>query len=95
MPGTIQSQTPFWGFMSLIICGSLLFTWIYNNTGGSILAVMLFHTMNNLSLVIFPTLRTASGGLYLLILNVVTAAIVLSVWGPKKLAHTNQRYLSI
>ncbi|MEM2111851.1 MAG: CPBP family intramembrane glutamic endopeptidase [Candidatus Bathyarchaeia archaeon] len=45
--GTIQSQTPIWGFMTLIICGKILFTWLYNNTGGSILTAMLFHTMNN------------------------------------------------
>ncbi|MDW7978365.1 MAG: CPBP family intramembrane glutamic endopeptidase [Candidatus Caldarchaeum sp.] len=58
IPGTIQSQTPWWGFAILIVSGSILFTWIYNNTNQSILAVMLFHTMNNLSFVIIPTLQT-------------------------------------
>ncbi len=43
--------------MILIICGAILLTWIYKNTGGSILAVVLFHTMNNLSFFIFPTLE--------------------------------------
>ncbi|MEM2893985.1 MAG: type II CAAX endopeptidase family protein [Candidatus Bathyarchaeia archaeon] len=85
--GTIQSQTPIWGFMILIICGTILFTWIYNNTGGSILAVMLFHTMNNLSFFIFPTLETKLGGLYLLILNIATASTVTIVFGPKTLVR--------
>ncbi|MBS7638248.1 CPBP family intramembrane metalloprotease [Candidatus Bathyarchaeota archaeon] len=85
--GTIQSQTPIWGFMILIICGAILFTWIYNNTGGSILAAMLFHTMNNLSFFIFPTLETKLGGLYLLILNIATTSIVTIVFGPKTLVR--------
>ncbi|MEM3028376.1 MAG: CPBP family intramembrane glutamate endopeptidase, partial [Candidatus Bathyarchaeia archaeon] len=85
--GTIQSQTPIWGFMILIMCGTILFTWIYNNTGGSILAVMLFHTMNNLSFFLFPTLETALGGLYMLILNVVFTVAILIVWGPKTLTR--------
>jgi len=84
--GTIQSQTPFYGFMILIICGSIFFTWLYNNTGGSILAVMLFHTMNNLSFLIFPTLETELGGLYLLILNVAIAAAITLAWGPGRLS---------
>lgn len=41
IPGSIQSQTPIWGFMILILCGAIQLTWIYNNTGGSILAVLL------------------------------------------------------
>lgn len=85
--GTVQSQTLVWGFMILIISGTILFTWIYNNTGGSILAVMLFHTMNNLSFFIFPTLETVLGGLFLLVLNIITAAIVLTVWGPKTMTR--------
>lgn len=85
--GTIQSQTPIWGFMVLIICGAILFTWIYNNTGRSILAVMLFHTMNNLSFFMFPTLETTLGGLYLLIINIVIVMIVLIIWRPKTLTH--------
>jgi len=49
------------------------------------LAVMLFHTMNNLSFFIFPTLETMLGGLYLLILDVVFATAILLIWGPKTL----------
>lgn len=89
--GTIQSQTPIWGFMILIISGTILFTWIYNNTGGSILAVMLFHTMNNLSFFIFPTLQTMLGGLYLIVLNIIIASAVLAIWGPKTLTHERKQ----
>ncbi|MEM0449122.1 MAG: type II CAAX endopeptidase family protein [Methanomassiliicoccales archaeon] len=83
--GTIQSQTPIWGFMILIMCGTVFFTWVYNNTGGSILAAMLFHTTNNLSFYLFPTLQTQLGGLYLLVLNIIIVIIILVIWGPKTL----------
>jgi membrane protease YdiL (CAAX protease family) len=89
--GTIQSQTPIWGFMILILCGTILFTWLYNNTDGSILAAMLFHTMNNLSFFIFPTLETTLGGLYLLILNVVFVTAILIIWGPKTLVRETKK----
>ncbi|MCS7094419.1 MAG: CPBP family intramembrane metalloprotease [Thaumarchaeota archaeon] len=76
IPGTMQSQQPWWGFAILIVSGSILFTWIYNNTNQSILAAMLFHTMNNITFVIIPTLQTTFGGLYLLITSVVVAAAI-------------------
>lgn len=85
--GTIQSQTPAWGFAILIVSGSILFTWIYNNTNQSILAVMFFHTMNNLSFLIFPTLQTTLGGLYLLIINIASAAAITLLWGAKTLVR--------
>lgn len=85
IPGTIQSQTPAWGFMILIVAGSILFTWVYNNTNNSILAVMLFHTMNNFSLAVIPTLQATLGGLYLLVINVVLVFGVVLVYGPRTL----------
>lgn len=87
IPGTIQSQTPIWGFMILIITASILFTWIYNNTNQSILAVMLFHAMNNLTLVIIPTLQTTFGGLYLLLTSTAAALLVTLIWGAKTLTR--------
>ncbi len=54
-------------FTSVILIAflSILFTWIYNNTGGSILAALLFHTTLNLSTYrLFPVLETRIGGLF-------------------------------
>lgn len=83
----IYHNVPIWGFILGTIFLSILFTWIYNNTGGSILAVLIFHTMGNLSHFIFPAMRTALGGLYSVILNVIAVIIVLIVWGPKRMVR--------
>jgi membrane protease YdiL (CAAX protease family) len=79
----IYRNVPIWAFILGTVLLSILFTWVYNNTGKSILAVLLFHTMGNLSHFIFPAMATAWGGLYSLLLNVVVVAVVLAVWGPK------------
>jgi len=84
---TIYYQKPIWGMMVSLVLYAILFTWIYNNTGGSILAAMLFHTMGNLSHFMLPTLQTDLGSLYYLIILLITAIAVLTVWGPKNLVR--------
>ncbi|MCK9151798.1 type II CAAX endopeptidase family protein [Methanobacterium alcaliphilum] len=69
--------------MSLI---SILFTWIYNNTGRSILAALLFHTSLNLStFILFPVFEVQSALLFYIILILATAVLVLIIWGRKTL----------
>lgn len=81
----IYRNVPIWGFILGTIFLSILFTWIYNNTNRSILAVLLFHTMSNLSHFIFPAMATTWSGLYSVILNVMVVILVLVIWGPKKM----------
>ncbi|MDI9624687.1 MAG: type II CAAX endopeptidase family protein [Methanothermobacter sp.] len=81
----IYRNVPILGFILGTVLLSILFTWIYNNTGRSILAVLLFHTMGNLSHFIFPTMATSLGGLYSLILNIIAVIIILIIWGPEKM----------
>lgn len=80
-------QRPIWGLMLSTTLVSILFTWLYNNTGGSILAALLFHTMFNLSHYTFPTLGSDRASLVLFILLFMAVAIVLIIWGPKKMVR--------
>lgn len=65
---------------------SILFTWIYNNTGRSILAVLLFHASLNLStFILFPVFEVQSALFFYLILMVVAVVVVLIIWGRKTL----------
>lgn len=96
LPLNLMAQSPgpqyeaaigiFLGSIVTMVFLSLLFTWIYNNTSGSVFAALIFHTMINLSTyVVFPVFETQTGPLYYLI-SVTAAAIIISiVFGPKRL----------
>ena len=71
---------------------SILFTWIYNNTGNSFFATLLFHTMVNLSTyVVFPVFETQTGPFYYLISILVAAIIILAIFGPKRLVREKKQ----
>ncbi|MEM2947126.1 MAG: CPBP family intramembrane glutamic endopeptidase [Candidatus Bathyarchaeia archaeon] len=72
----------------LFVFVSILFTWIYNNTGGSIFAALIFHTMLNLSTyVVFPVFETRSGPTYYFFSIIVAAIIILAVFGAKRMVR--------
>jgi membrane protease YdiL (CAAX protease family) len=70
--------TPIWSFVLTVMAANFIYTWIYNHTNGSILSVLVLHTLMNLSLWIFPVLYTDSGYLWILgLFTMATAVIVL------------------
>ena len=74
---------------------SIWLAWFYNNTGGSVLATMIFHSFNALTLfVIFPvTYIFSPGTLPVIFLYASAAAITVAiviVWGPKKLVRSKR-----
>jgi hypothetical protein len=83
----IYHNIPIFGFIFGTVFLSILSTWIYNNTNRSILAALLFHTVENLAHFIFPAMGTKLGGLISVILNVCVVIIVLIIWGPKSLVR--------
>jgi membrane protease YdiL (CAAX protease family) len=46
-PATGYSITPFWVFLVFMIPVSILITWVFNSTGGSVLMVMILHAVLN------------------------------------------------
>ncbi|MBD3197456.1 MAG: CPBP family intramembrane metalloprotease [Candidatus Lokiarchaeota archaeon] len=67
---------------------SILFTWIYNNTNKSILAVMLFHASINLSTFkLFPVFESQNALPYYTLLILISVITVLIIWGRKKLVR--------
>ena len=48
-PATGYSITPFWVFLFFLLPVSVLITWVFNSTGGSVLVVMILHAVLNAS----------------------------------------------
>lgn len=96
MEGVAQSLLPFWAFAIQVTAASVLMTWLYNNTDGNLLIALLFHTMINLSIALFPPVDLAQGGdvqtfIYLMALYVLAALLVVLRWGPQTLGRSPGR----
>jgi membrane protease YdiL (CAAX protease family) len=72
-------------FVVVITCESVLATWIYNSTGGSLLATILFHEGINFGDPI-PVGSTVTSAIAQAVVFVVAAGAVIAVAGPRRLA---------
>ncbi len=92
-PSMIQmGQTPglvAWGTI-MTIGFRILSVWLYNNTGKSVSAVILFHAVTNTGRSVFPGSRAAleqADAAVCYGLTAITAVIVVLVWGAKTLTR--------
>ncbi len=76
---------PFWGLLVTSVMISVLFTWIWNNTGRSIAAMLIFHTMFNLSHWVFPALESDLVSLVLFAAQFLLVVAVILRFGPARL----------
>jgi membrane protease YdiL (CAAX protease family) len=78
IPGTTQAVIPVWEFTCQMVLLSILYTWLHNHTGGSVLVAAAFHASSNLTGAVIPTWTTSLGRwLGLLPLLFVAITIVL------------------
>lgn len=82
IPGLPLYQRDLLGWAPWLLMTSILQTWIFNNTKGSVLAAALFHATMNTSLVILPTQDSLR--YYYALLFVIIIFIVV-VFGPENL----------
>ncbi len=72
-----------------IVASRVLMVWIFNNTGKSVFAVILFHALDNAALVTFPEIKAVTpwgAGMFCGLFIIVTFVVTL-LWGPKSLAR--------
>ena len=80
----------FWLFFAGIVPLTFVFTWIYNNTNRSTLAVILFHAMVNFTGELF-TLSERADNLSIL-LWFVAGVVLAVVWSTKVFIHRKEVY---
>jgi membrane protease YdiL (CAAX protease family) len=73
-------------FYSVVL--RILIVWLYNNTGKSVFAAILFHDMDSVSVYsLFPNTGSQYDPAITGVLTAITAVIVTYFWGPKTLAR--------
>jgi membrane protease YdiL (CAAX protease family) len=82
-------------FAIQVIAMAVIYTWMYNGTGGSLLLVVLFHAATNapLTLVLLPLGIDAYTVPFWLMsgLTVIAAIVVVTVFGPSQLSRRQPR----
>jgi uncharacterized protein len=97
LPLMVYGAVP-WSDIAYVTVQSVVYTWLFNNTGGSVLIVMLFHTMNNVISggffhAMFSGADWVRQGWLLVALWCAVALIVIIVYGPEHHSreHAKQR----
>ncbi len=92
VPGNFHQTIPLSLFLLQSVGLTVLYTWMYNNTQGSLLLAHLFHAASNTTLGVLPVLPIDAGGslrpLWLSVAILWLAVIAVTAHaGPQRLAH--------
>ena len=83
-------------FVIAVIASSVMYTWLYNNTGGSLFLMVLFHAASNLPITILISPMGSRGAqpflIYVALMVVAAAAIVIAT-GAENLSRTADRQI--
>jgi len=75
---------------------AVLYTWLYNNTRGSLLLVILFHATANTAGMFLPNEFAIRGGIVEnldIVLYILAAVVVTFVAGAKNLSRTEEKQM--
>lgn len=65
----------------------IIIVWLYNNTGKSVFAAVLFHDMMNVSEFLFPNYGSHYDPVITGVITAIVTVFVTFLWGPKTLAR--------
>jgi membrane protease YdiL (CAAX protease family) len=93
----IRPVSLFPAWVLLTVAASVIYTWMYNGTGGSLLIVVLFHAASNLPLtILLEPLEDQVHQPFLIYvaLTIVAAAVVVAATGPANLSRTHPKQVT-
>lgn len=96
--GTVYEGRSFFWFIVFTMSVAVLYTWLYNNTRGSLLLVTLFHASGNTFGVFMPAKFAVAGGILsnLETVFVIIAAIVVTIaTGAERLSRTEEKQVEV
>jgi membrane protease YdiL (CAAX protease family) len=87
----VGNPTPFGWYVGMTIARAILFTWVYNNTIGSLLMVTILHAAYNTAYVFLPLAPQVTGEPEMfkiaVVIECVVAIIVVLVFGSENLSR--------
>jgi membrane protease YdiL (CAAX protease family) len=86
--GTTQAAIPMYQYFLQTIVLAIFYTWLYNNSGRSVLIAILFHAFANTSAAVVPFWTSELGRWINFGILVLSAIVVLSIWGSKRLSKS-------
>ena len=83
-------------FVVAVIASSVIYTWLYNNTGGSLLIIVLYHAASNLPITVLISPMGSQGTqpflIYVAFIVVAAVAVVIAT-GAEHLSRTARRQI--
>ncbi|MFQ3633761.1 type II CAAX prenyl endopeptidase Rce1 family protein [Roseiflexus sp.] len=92
IPGRFMTDN-FLLFLALsveMMLASILFTWVYNNTNGSVLAALLLHAAINWSIWLFlPSMKMNFSIIgFTVVILVIAVLVIIRIWGAARLSRS-------
>lgn len=91
--GLNRDQSFLW-YTLFCLAAAVLYTWLYNNSRGSLLLVVLFHASQNTAGMFLPVSFAKPGGIAQnldIVLYIVAAVVVILVAGAERLSRTEEK----
>lgn len=87
-------------FMVKVMADAILYTWLYNNTKGSLLLVTLFHAAGNTAGVFLPLANIVTGNnmsalMLQVLIQIIVASVIVIVAGPARLSRTESKQIQL
>lgn len=94
LDGATQASIPFHWYLPSAVAISVLFTWLYNNTRGSLLLATLLHASIPVTNILVPILPSQTGtGLYALsvLVTIGVSATIVAIYGSRDLSRSQSK----